>query len=314
MRAVRCNNKQVEIVEVPRPEGPGVRVKIRSAGICGSDLHWLNNPAELAVTLGHEMGGVTEDGRCVAVEPLQPCGSCDCCLRGDYNLCDQGAIASMGVALDGGMADEVLVPERCLIPLPSGVRVEDSCLIEPLAVGVRGLRLAGLTGTQRVAIVGGGTIGLCAAAPCVFSGAETTVIARHDRQKEAVIALGATLEPNGQYDLVVEAAGTPEALAQAVQLCRPGGTLLILALYWDGFVFPGNAGFEVILKELRMIPSITYGQHGAIRDVDTAAALLGRLPDLVDILVTHRYPLDAAAEAFATAADRSKAIKVVLEP
>jgi threonine dehydrogenase-like Zn-dependent dehydrogenase len=221
----------------------------------------------------------------------------------------------MGSALDGGMSDEVLVPARCLVPLPSGVRAEDGCLIEPLAVGVRGLRLAGLNGAMRVAIIGGGTIGLATAAATVFSGADTTVIARHDRQKEAALGLGAKLDINGQYDLVVEAAGTREALAQAVQLCRPGGTLLLLALYWDGFEFPGMSGFEVITKEVRMIPSMTYGQQGVIRDVDTAASLLGNRPEIADLLITHRYPLDAVTEAFKTAADRSKgAIKVVLEP
>jgi threonine dehydrogenase-like Zn-dependent dehydrogenase len=315
MRAVRCKNHQVSVVEVPRPEGAGVRVKIVSAGICGTDLHFVSGAGELAVTLGHELGGITEDGRCVAIEPIQPCGACELCLEGNYNLCKQAAAATLGASLDGGMADEVLVPARSIVPMPSGVRPQDACLIEPLAVGVRGLRLAGLSGGQRVAVIGGGTIGLGAAAACQLAGAETTVIARHDKQKQAARDLGAGLEVGERYDLVVEAAGSKEALAQAVELCRPGGTLLLLALYWEGFTFTGMSGFDVLTKEIRMIPSFTYGQQGVVRDVDMAAALLARRPEIADILITHRYPLDAVAEAFKTAADRSKgAIKVVLEP
>jgi D-arabinose 1-dehydrogenase-like Zn-dependent alcohol dehydrogenase len=72
MRAVRCREGQVELVQVPEPSGEGVRVRIRSAGICGSDLHLLGGPFPLRHTLGHEMAGVTAGGRSVAIEPQRP--------------------------------------------------------------------------------------------------------------------------------------------------------------------------------------------------------------------------------------------------
>jgi L-iditol 2-dehydrogenase len=312
MRAVRCREKSVEVVDVPAPTGSGVRVRIRSAGICGSDLHMIDAGFPLPHTLGHEIAGVTEDGTPVAIEPLIPCGRCGYCRTGAYNLCERGASAVIGVARDGGMAEEIRVPERCLVPLSRAARPADACLVEPLSVAVHGLRRAGLRGDQRVAIVGGGSVGLCALAAAGASGAEVGLVARHDAQIEAGARLGATPSVDGGYDLVIDAAGTASALQRAVELCRPDGTLLLLATYWSGLTLPG---FALCLKEIRVVPASMHGRHGVARDVDVAAALLAARPEVADALITHRFPLDAAREAFATAADRkSGAIKVVLEP
>lgn len=314
MKAVKFCNNHVHLVDVPNPKGDGVRVKIVSAGICGTDLHLLKDP-DHPVIPGHELGGVLPDGRFVAIEPIQPCGYCEFCVRGDYSLCKQGAIAAMGSALDGGMAEEVLVPARCISVLPSGFRAEDGCLVEPMAVATRGMRLADLNGTQRVAVIGGGTIGQCAAALAVSCNARTSVFARHEVQKEAALTLGATLDEDNQYDLVVEAAGTSSAIEKAVQLCKHGGTILMLAAYWDGLEFPGSSAFDLLMKEIRIVSSLCYGQKGAIKDFDTAASVLGNNPAIAKTLITHRFPLDAAPDAFAAAADRSSgSIKVVMEP
>jgi threonine dehydrogenase-like Zn-dependent dehydrogenase len=312
MRAVRCREGRVELVELPAPQGDGVRVRIRSAGICGSDLHLLGSGFALRHTLGHEMAGVTDDGRPVAIEPLLPCGGCAACRAGDYNLCERGPGSVIGVAHDGGMADEIRVPERCLVPLPAHVPTADACLVEPLAVAIHGLRLAGLRGGDRVAVVGGGSIGLCALVAATAAGAEVALLARHDAQRAAGERLGARAD-SGSYDLAIDAAGTKSALESAVERCRPGGTLLLLASYWGGSL--ELPGFALCMKEVRVQPASMYGRAGAARDVDVAAATLAARPEIARALITHRFPLDAAAEAFRVAADRGAgAIKVVLEP
>lgn len=311
MRAVRKQGSGIAVVDAAAPEGEGIRVRVAAAGICGSDLHMVDLDLPLAGILGHEFAGIAPDGRAVAVEPLAPCAHCPRCQAGDYNLCSRGMGMALGIGRDGGMCEEVLVPERSLVPLPSGVALANASLVEPLAVCTHGLRIAGLRGDQRVAIVGAGTIGLCAAAAVASSGAVFRVLARHDHQREAAARLGAQ-ELDGEFDLVIDAAGTTAALAEALQLARPGGTLLLLGSYWDGFELPG---MMLSLKEVRIVPSIMYGRDGATRDFDVAAALLAGRPEIADALITHRFPLDAAEEAFATAGDRaSGAIKVVLEP
>lgn len=315
MKAIRCIDKAAALVEVPAPSGDGVRIKVASAGICGSDLHLLAL-WPLAATLGHEFAGYTSDGRAVAVEPLTPCGACAPCRNGEYNHCVVGPGMVLGVGPDGGMAEECVVPESALVPLAAGVSAKDACLVEPLAVAIHGLRRAGITPADRVAVVGGGSIGLCAVAALAATGCTVDLIARHDAQRAAGEALGATIlagTPEANcYDAVVDAAGTVSALEQCVSLGRPGARLLLLGTYWEGMTLPG---LELCMKEINVIPASMYNRVGASRDVDVAAAMLAMNPHIPTALITHRFPLDAAGEAFRVAGDRKAgAIKVVVEP
>ncbi len=297
------------MVEVPSPSGEGVRVRVVSAGICGSDLHLLGSIE--GITLGHEVAGITEDGTPVAVEPLSPCQHCEFCERGDYNLCISGAAMIHGIARDGGMADELIIPKQAVVPLPAGLDPRDACLVEPIAVAVHGLRRAGFNGGERVAVVGGGNIGLCAVAAVRAGGGKVALVARHDSQREAGERLGA-VEAEGQYDLVVEAAGSESALAEAVQWSKPGGRVSIMGSYWTPVMLPGIAAS---MKEVDLVPASLYGRAGAVRDIEVATSVLAANPEIPDVLITHRFPLEAAADAFGTAADRSAGtIKVVLEP
>ena len=171
--------------------------------------------------------------------------------------------------------------------------------------------MVGLKSTDRVAVVGGGSIGLCAVAVAREITPHVALSARYDSQRAVGERLGAGA-PRGEYDVVIDCAGTSEAMVDAVRLCRPGASLLMLATYWGGLDLPA---FEVTGKELKLIGSASYAQHGAVRDIDVAAAILARNPAIASSIITHRLPLDAAVDAFAIAGDRaSGAIKVVLEP
>jgi threonine dehydrogenase-like Zn-dependent dehydrogenase len=312
MKAVRCCDKHIQVVDVPAPSGAGVKVNVRSAGICSSDLHMIEAGFEMPATIGHEVAGTLSDGRAVALEPIAPCGHCDMCVQGDYYLCRLGSAMVHGIALDGGMAEQIIVPERCIVPLPNNVSAADACLVEPLAVAAHGIRMLDLKPASRVAIIGAGAVGLAAAAVLTPFVDTVDLAARHDAQKEAGDRLGAGLHPHGEYDVVVECAGNSRALAKAARLCKPGATILLLATYWEGVTLPA---FEVSMKNLKIYASSLYGRQGLVRDVEVAAQLMARRPELADILITHRLPLDAAPEAFTIAANRQAgAIKVVLEP
>ncbi len=312
MRAVRCVHGRPTTVEVPPPQGEGVRIKMASAGVCGSDLHMLELGMLNAFTIGHEFAGRLEDGSPVAIEPIRGCGACEICRAGDYNRCPATLGDIAGISRDGGMADEVLMWPEALVRLPAGVDARDACLVEPLAIAVHGFRRAGLRGDMRVAVIGGGAVGQTALAVARLAGCEVAVSARHDGQREAAERLGAVPLTDQPYDVVVEAAGTASALADAAKRCKPGGKIVVLGTYWDPVEMPG---FELSMKEITVVPSSMYGRCGPARDMDVAAAALAHIPELPDAVITHRFPLDAPAEAFATAADRaSGAIKVVLEP
>jgi len=311
MRGVYFNNGEIELREVSGVTGDGVRVRVRSIGICGSDLHMLELKFPLKCIVGHEVSGVLDDGTPVAVEPMAPCNECAYCRSGDYNLCRGVAATTLGIGRNGCMVDELRVPERCLVYLPSNVDVKDACLIEPLAVAVHGMRNAGLEAHQRVAIIGGGTIGLCAVAVVAASNAAVRLSARYEHQVAAGRRLGA-VDIEGQYDLVVECTGAKSTMKQAVDLCRPGGKVLLLGTYWEGTSLPHMA---LMLKEITVVSSYMYSASGAVRDFDVAATILSRHTEIARALITHRFPLAEAKKAFAVARDRkSGAIKVVLEP
>jgi threonine dehydrogenase-like Zn-dependent dehydrogenase len=311
VRGVRVTTDGVRVLEVPEPAGDGPHVQVVSSGICGSDLH-LVELGPLPATLGHEFAGRLDDGTTVAIDPSRPCGTCDQCRTGAPHRCRTGSSRALGIGADGGLADRVVVPDAALVALPPGLDVADACLVEPLAVAVHGMRLANVTPATRVAVVGGGTIGLAGVAAAAGLGADTGLAARHPHQREAGERLGAAVVDAGEYDVVVEAAGTEAALAQAAELCRPGGMVLFLSTHWGPVPIPG---FPALMKELAFRWSYTYGTHPGGRDVDDAAALLAGTPTISSTLVTHRFPLDEAPRAFEVAADRAAgAIKVVLEP
>ncbi|MBO0731721.1 MAG: alcohol dehydrogenase catalytic domain-containing protein, partial [Acidimicrobiaceae bacterium] len=170
MHAVRAIDGAVRVVEQPLPDGEGVAVRVASSGICGSDLHLLG--WSLPAVMGHELAGTLTDGTPVAVEPVDPCWTCEACARGAYNLCVRGPAMVLGVGRDGGMAEVCLVPSSSVVPLPKGVALADACLVEPLAVAVHAVRLGRISDGQRVAVVGGGSLGQFALVAAQAAGAE----------------------------------------------------------------------------------------------------------------------------------------------
>ena len=160
-------------------------------------------------------------------------------------------------------------------------------------------------------VVGGGAIGLASVAVARHLGYTVDVVARHTFQIDAAERLGASTAPDVGYELVVEAAVLQSALDTAIERARPGGSVVIPAMYPAGV----TVGIELSMREITLVPAFTYGHHHGRREFDDAAAILAEQPELAPTMITHRYPLDDVPEAFRVAADRSTgAIKVVLEP
>jgi threonine dehydrogenase-like Zn-dependent dehydrogenase len=311
MKAVNYIGGKVAVLDVPSPTGPGIRVKITSVGICGSDLAILDSGFEIAGIPGHEMAGILADGTPVAIEPVIPCGVCEFCRSGNYQVCRSGTERIFGVGRNGGMAEEIIVPERCLVKLPTRLDIGTAALVEPLAVAIHGLRRVGAKPGDRVVIIGGGTIGLCAVAAAVAIGCKVSLAARHEHQKAAGARLGAD-EPAGEYDIAADSAGSASGAADGCAWLRPNGKLLLLSASWEDVRLPG---LTLAAKEPEIISSTMYSMDGVTRDIDNAAFLLGNNPAIGQVIITHRFPLEAAADAFEMARDRKAGvIKVVLEP
>lgn len=310
MKAVKVSDQVIELRDVPDPKGEGVIVAVKAVGICGSDLH-LIDANMMVVTPGHEISGTTPNGKFVAIEPMLSCGECSYCNRGSQPYCESALPNTMGIGIDGGMAEKVIVPERFLTPLPKSVSIQDAFLTEPLAVAVRSLLRVKANSVNRVVVVGGGTIGLCCVAVAKYFGAEVELVARHRHQIEAGYRLGAQAYQQQKAPVVVEAAGTASALATAVDLAEKGGVVAIPSTYWDPTELPG---MSMGMKEVSLVPSITYGNTQGERDFELAVKILASTPELPAAIITHRYPLDAASDAFDTARSRNLgAIKVAID-
>jgi 2-desacetyl-2-hydroxyethyl bacteriochlorophyllide A dehydrogenase len=310
MRGVRLTAGGPVVTDVPEPlaSAGDVVLDVAASSICGTDLGFLTMGAE-GFTLGHEFAG-TVDGTAYAVEPVVSCGACTECLAGHTNRC-VGEHRNLGIFVDGGLADRVAVPSSGLVPLPAGLVVADACLVEPGGVAWHGVRRAELQPGERVVVVGGGSIGLLAVAALAAQGHEVDLEARHPHQRAAGERLGAG-SPTGEYDVVIEAAGSESGLARCAELARPGGRVVLLGVYHGLVPVPGVV---TLVKELSWVAAMAYERHDGVREVDEVATMLAADPEIAATLITHRFPLDDAAEAFRVAADRAAgSIKVVLQP
>lgn len=309
MKAIKVIDKKPVLVDVPEPRGEGVKVKVVSSSICGSDIHMMEMGAFGDHIIGHEFAGVTEDGRAVAIEPITGCGQCSACDEGHRVHCAAGLYV-MGVLGDGGMAEYVTIPAANLVELPTGLDIRIASLVEPLAVAVHGLDRARVREGDRVVVIGAGPIGLATGAALRSRGLCYDIVARHDHQKVAAEKLGAHFNPDGHYDVVIDAVGSSASLLQSAQMVKPMGRIGLVGVSWE------TVGIEpeFCVKEAELVPSLGYNCKSPNRNFEEAGAILHRHPDISEALVTHRFPLDGVTEAFATAADRAAgAIKVVFD-
>jgi threonine dehydrogenase-like Zn-dependent dehydrogenase len=340
MRAAFCRSTgKLSVEDAPRPTpGPGeVLVRVRSCGICGSDLHWYHDQMMVPqVCPGHEIAGEVADvgsgvttlraGDAVAVEGITSCGACRHCAAGNYHYCR--SVGIVGMTVPGGYAEYLAMPARHCFRVPAGIDFPTAALSEPLGVAVHGVRISGLEIGQRVLILGAGTIGLAAVIAARAGGAgEILVTARRPQQKAAALALGADrvlddgdasalFEVAGEspVDLVVETVGgAADTLDTAVAACRPGGTICVLGAFTKMPIFPA---LFVLAKELTVKGSFVYNRAGSRADFEIVQDLLGRKGEAIGrAMLTHRFALADVDEGFRTAADKTTgSIKVTIVP
>ena len=267
----------IEPLVAPPLGATDLRIRVHRCGICGSDVAMTSgSPFDYpsGIPMGHEYAGeVVETGRLVtrfrpgdrvACMPKGGCGHCESCLRGHTFFCPTGPM------LFGGFGDQVVVPQDFAFLLPATVSLAEGALVEPMACGLRGLRMAGMRGGERVLVLGAGTLGLSAVYWARQLGAVRIVAAARSRRRDAALfELGADAihgfdddEPGalpaklgGPPDIVVECVGKPGMLAKAVELVRLGGTVVSLGMCIDGeTVLP----IHCATKEVRMIFPLAY--------------------------------------------------------
>ncbi|MGZ5324018.1 MAG: zinc-dependent alcohol dehydrogenase [Solirubrobacterales bacterium] len=337
MRAVEVTPERgLAEVELPDPEpGPGeVAVEVAFCGICGSDLHMLPSPAIAPGTvMGHEFSGRVaavgdgvegwETGERVCVYPGAPCGECPNCLSGNAHICVQLPLRGHGLGgRQGAYAERVVVDATTLFRLPGEVSDEHGALVEPLAVGVHAVSLAGGDPSQPAVVLGAGPIGVMSALAARAAGWERLVVVEPgERRRAAIQELGfAALSLEGVHEAVIaelggelpaaviECAGHPDALGLALELVRGAGTVVAAGVLEEPV--PLNQ-LLLILKEVRIQGAFGYRREDFARAIELLAS--GGVP--AASLVTEVAPLSRAQELFdELSRPGTEQLKVLLDP
>lgn len=327
MKALRWHGRgDVRLDHVPEPaaERGEVVVRVAACGICGSDLHeYLHGPLYIPktphpltgvvppVTLGHEFSGrvvaVGPDvtgmttGDRVTVNPCLLCGECRWCRRGQPNYCAK--LGSVGLTLDGGLAPLVRVPAYGCHRLPPDVDDEQGASVEPLAVTVHAYRRARLTGTERVAVVGAGPIGLLMLQVLRAQGAHWVAVIEPREERRALareLGADAVIDPEAEdparavakltederVAVAFECVGSPPAFSTALRAAGKGGRVVLVGLVPD--TVPVNL-LGVLAHEKEIVGSSAY-----VDEFPAAIDLLRRGRVRIDRLVTARVPLEDA--------------------
>jgi 2-desacetyl-2-hydroxyethyl bacteriochlorophyllide A dehydrogenase len=246
-------------------------IKVLACGICGTDRHIYHGeyPSTKPVILGHEFGGVIEEvgpsskfkvGQVVSVDPNIVCGKCMDCQAGRTAFCPE--LTALGVNINGGLAEYVLTPDTQIYPVSNGLNPLHLAFIEPLACSIRGLDLANLNGGEKVAVLGGGVIGLLVVQLAKLAGAsEIVLITRQKFRRDVALKIGATrvIDPNSEdvntavtnMDVVFECAGAVETFQQAQNIARRGGSVIVLGLTAADVTLEVNP-FNIVVNELRI--------------------------------------------------------------
>jgi L-iditol 2-dehydrogenase len=292
----------VRLEDVPDPEaGPGdVLVEVEVALTDGTDAkaYKRGHPVLLGAPpspFGHEFCGIDRgSGRRVVAANSAPCGECVACRRGQETLCE-----SLLPLLNGAYAELVIVPERIarvnLLRVPDGLAPEVAALVEPLACCLHGVEIAGVAEGDRVAVLGAGPIGLMLCACVRDAGATPLVVGGRRERRELAPVFGAVpAADEGNADVVIEAAGTAEAWKRAIDLVRPGGTVVLFGGLPSGTSVPVDAG-RLHYEQLTLRGAF----HHTPRTLRAALAFLASGAHPWRALITHEVGLEGVVPLLA---------------
>lgn len=340
--------RKIRIDEVPEPGAPGpgqALIQVRAVGICGSDLHSYEDGrigdtvVQEPLILGHEFGGEVlacgadardgqdqplRRGQRVAVDPAQPCQRCELCLTGHPNLCRRLHFCGLWPD-DGALCERMLVPAHGCFPVPDALSDADAALLEPLGVALHAVDLGHLRLARSVVVLGCGPIGLLIIRLAQLAGADPIYACDHFPWRvQQALAWGASeawsceaedsvarvqqLTGGRGADLVFEAAWADESVAEAAEMARAGGRVVLVGIPAADILTMKHSTARRKGLTLLMARRMKHTYPRAIR-----LALGGAFE--LEALISRRYPLAQTAAAFASYAAWEPGVqKLLVEP
>lgn len=302
-----------------RPDPSWALVRIRAAGVCGSDLHraFEGGAYHTPLIMGHEMAGTIEEpgegntlerGALVVVYPLLPCHRCPACQTGDYAQCTD--YDYFGSRRDGGFAEYLYAPEANLFALPQGLAPQHAAMTEPCAVALHGVRRMAVRPGATGAVFGGGPIGSMVAQWLRVAGCRRVLVVDVEPAKLA-LAADMGFEPvdgragdaaqaivertGGGAECVVEAVGLPRTFAQSLRSAGRGGQVVFLGNIAGELRLGEKEVSAILRKELRIHG--TWNSKVAPRGADDWSTVLALMDREIQVapLITHTPPLSDGA-------------------
>ncbi len=321
---------RIEDRPMPAPEPHEVVVEIRSVGICGSDVHYYEHGrigdfvVDRPMILGHESAGVVVDpgsttmavGQRVSIEPGVPCGHCEQCRHGNYNLCPN-VVFFATPPVDGSLARYVAVHEAFAHPVPDSLSDDAAALIEPLSVGLWGNRKAGTGIGSRVLVTGAGPIGVLCALTARAAGASWVGLADvHPARLKVAAGFGVDDVIDGRDgtdyamfrpDILIECTGVAPVVSSGIKALQPLGRAVLVGM---GAAAEQTLPTSAIQnKELTVTGTFRYAHTYPDAIAQVAA---GRID--LDALVGARLPLAESEAALIMGHTDPSVLKTMVRP
>jgi 2-desacetyl-2-hydroxyethyl bacteriochlorophyllide A dehydrogenase len=336
--AVWYGGKDIRIEDVPKPKirNDEVLVKVKAAGICGSELHAYEGVSQRRtppLVMGHEFAGeVTEIGKDVndlklgvriTVDPLKRCGVCTPCVRGQGNVCRN--VKLFGLHTDGAFAEYVAVPALNCYVLPDYVSYEEGAMTEPLSVALRAVNNTDVKLGDTVVVIGAGIIGLSILKAARTAGAGRLIVTDIvDYRLDFAKTLGADITINSMTqdsvsrimeltngvgaDIVFEAVGLEATVQQGINMLAIGGKLTVVGMMSKTMTL--NV-LSIVSRELQIRGSYAYASDDFRRGF---SYIVNRKID-VKSLITNVLPLEKIQEGFELMHEKKrKTLKIMLKP
>src|SRR5882672_2829363 len=320
MKALRVDKKKLTVREIEKPEAGGeALVRVLLSGICNTDLEIVRGYAGFKGTIGHEFVGIVEEsserklvGQRVVGEINAGCGQCELCSTGDPRHCrDRTVLGILG--RDGAHAEFLRLPTINLHPVPDMVVEEHAVFAEPLAAACGIMERVAIDKSHRVAVIGDGKLGLLCAQAIALTGAGVLLVGKHAEKLRIAERRGIeTASPRTMagrkrdFDVVVEASGSPSGFVGALELLRPRGTLVLKS------TFQGPGKVEEIDQARFVVDEITILGSRCGR-FQPALDLLNKGAIDIDSLISEEYSLAKGVHAMERAG-RKGVLKVLLRP
>jgi threonine dehydrogenase-like Zn-dependent dehydrogenase len=325
MQALWLENNQLDLRGVSKPEKPGeALVRIRLAGICGTDLELVKGYYPFTGIPGHEFVGEIVDlypneaahspaarrallGKRVVGEINASCGNCEQCQNGRPSHCENRSV--LGIAnRDGIFAEYTTLPLENLHMVPDSIPDEMAVFTEPLAAALEIQQQVQIHPTDRVLLIGAGRLGQLIAQTLALTGADLRVVARHPLQRKLLVDRGikpideAEIQPR-RWDIVVEATGSPDGFSLARKAIRPRGSLVMKSTYKGDMTINLSA---IVVDEINIVGSRCGPFEPALR-------LMQQKKVDPSLTIAAEYRLSDSLLAFDQAAQRGM-LKVLVRP